>query len=160
MLSEIWVPQSLAQVLPVLTSFWPMGKPIWGKWANNYDVAQLQSRQVHETLNGVNPSSSFRDMRSAKSGPNLWQIWQAFGPWASPYGANEQMIMTRAAETCRLGGLVRIEPKLMGAIKSGRNWLNSKMCNFRELPTMKIRIIQQRIGLSFCWVITVIKKYK
>ena len=69
--SEKWVPQSLAQVLPDFTSFWPMGKPIWGKSANNYDVAQLQ---VHETLNGVNPSSSFRDMRSAKSGPNLWQI--------------------------------------------------------------------------------------
>ena len=53
-----------------------------------------RSRQVHETLNGVNPSSSFRDMRSAKSGPNLWQIWQVFGPWASPYAANEQMSMT------------------------------------------------------------------
>ena len=52
------------------------------------------SRQVHETLNGVNPSSSFRDMRSAKSGPNLWQIWQVFGPWASPYGANGHMTMT------------------------------------------------------------------
>ena len=53
-----------------------------------------RSRQVHETLNGVNPSSSFRDMRSAKSGPNLWQIWQVFGPWASPYGANGHMTMT------------------------------------------------------------------
>ena len=53
-----------------------------------------RSRQVHETLNGVNPSSSFRDMRSAKSGPNLWQIWQVFGPWASLYGANGQIIMT------------------------------------------------------------------
>ena len=40
--SKIRVPQSLAQVLPDLTSFWPMGKPIWGKWANNYDSAQLQ----------------------------------------------------------------------------------------------------------------------
>ena len=29
--SGIWVPQSMAQVLPDLTSFWPMGKPIWGK---------------------------------------------------------------------------------------------------------------------------------
>ena len=28
----------------------------------------------------VNPSSSFRDMQSAKSEPNLWQIWQVFGP--------------------------------------------------------------------------------
>ena len=53
-----------------------------------------RSRQVHETLNGVNPSSSFRDMRSAKSGPNLWHIWQVFGPWASLYGANGQIIMT------------------------------------------------------------------
>ena len=42
-ISEIWVPQSLAQVLPDLTSFWPMGKPIWGKWANDHDGAQLQA---------------------------------------------------------------------------------------------------------------------
>ena len=57
-------------------------------------VHNYRSRQVHETLNGVNPSRCFRDMRSAKSGPNLWQIWQVFGPWASPYGANGQMSMT------------------------------------------------------------------
>ena len=57
-------------------------------------VHNYRSRQVHETLNGVNPSSGFRDMRSAKSGPNLCQIWQVFGPWASPYGANGQMTMT------------------------------------------------------------------
>ena len=44
-----------------------------------------KSRQVHKTLNGVNPSSGFRDMHSAKSGPNLCQIWEVFGPWASPY---------------------------------------------------------------------------
>ena len=53
-----------------------------------------RSRQVHKTLNEVNPSRSFREMRSAESGPNLWQIWQVFGPWASPYGANGQMTMT------------------------------------------------------------------
>ena len=53
-----------------------------------------RSRQVYETWNGVHPSSGFRDMRSTKSGPNLWQIWQVFGPWASPYGANGQMTMT------------------------------------------------------------------
>ena len=57
-------------------------------------VHNYRSRQVHETLNGINPSSGFRDMRSAKSGSNLWQIWQVFGPWASPYGANGQMSMT------------------------------------------------------------------
>ena len=94
MVPKIWVPQSLAQVLPDLTSFWPMGKPIWGKWAITMAVHNYRSRQVHETLNGVNPSSGFRDMRSAKSGPNLWQILQVFGPWASPYGANGRMSMT------------------------------------------------------------------
>ena len=57
-------------------------------------VHNYRSRQVHETLNGVNPSSGFRDMRSSKSGPNLYQIWQVFGPWASPFGANGQMTMT------------------------------------------------------------------
>ena len=53
-----------------------------------------RARQVHKILNEVNRSSSFRDMRSAKSGPNLWQIWQVFGPWASLYGANGHMTMT------------------------------------------------------------------
>ena len=57
-------------------------------------VHNYRSRQVHETLNGVNPSSGLRDMRSAKSGPNLYQIWQVFGQWASLYGANGQMTMT------------------------------------------------------------------
>ena len=57
-------------------------------------VHNYRSRQVHETLNGVNPSSGFRDMQSTKSGPNLWQIWQVFGPWASPYGANGHMSRT------------------------------------------------------------------
>ena len=48
-------------------------------------VHNCKSGQVHKILNGlIHPAVS--DMRSAKSGPNLWQIWQAFGPWASPYG--------------------------------------------------------------------------
>ena len=37
MFRKVWTP-----VVPDLTSFWPVGKPIWGKWANDYDVAQLQ----------------------------------------------------------------------------------------------------------------------
>ena len=57
-------------------------------------VHNYRSRQVHETLNGVNPSSRFRDLHSAKSGPNLCQIWQVFVPWACSYGANGQMTTT------------------------------------------------------------------
>ena len=33
-------------------------------------------------------------MHSTKSGLNFWKIWQVFGPWASPYGANGQMTIT------------------------------------------------------------------
>ena len=79
---------------------WPKCCLIWqvfGPWANGQitmTVHNYRSRQVHKTLNGVNPSSRFRDLRSAKSGPNLCQIWQVFGPWASPYGANGQMTTT------------------------------------------------------------------
>ena len=88
-----------------LRKVWPKCCLIWqvfGPWASPYEangqitmtVHNYRSRQVHETLNGVNPFSGFRDMSSAKSGPNLCQIWQVLGPWASPYGANGQMTMT------------------------------------------------------------------
>ena len=93
MVSEILFLQNLAQVLSDLTSFWPMGKPIWANGQITMTLHNYRSRQVHDTLNGVNPSCSYRDMPSAKSGPNLWQIWQVFGPWPSPYGANGQMTM-------------------------------------------------------------------
>ena len=53
-----------------------------------------RSRKFHRTLNGENPSSSFRDMSSAKCGLHRYQIWQVIGPWASPYGANGQMTLT------------------------------------------------------------------
>ena len=58
-----------------------------------------KSRQVHKTLNGLNPSHIFRDTSSAKTAPNLCQIWQVFGPWASPYGSNGQMTIT--VHNCR-----------------------------------------------------------
>ena len=94
MVSEIWVLQSLAQVLPDLTSLGPWASPYGANGQITIALHNYRSRQVHETLNGVNPSSSFRDMRSAKSGSNMWQIWQVFSPWASQYGANGPMTMT------------------------------------------------------------------
>ena len=97
--SEIWVPQSLAQCCLIWQVFGPWASPCGASpcGANGQitmTVHNYRSRQVHETLNGVNPSSGFRDMHSAKSGPNLYQIWQVFGPWASLFGANGQMTMT------------------------------------------------------------------
>ena len=38
--------------------------------SNDQDVACYRSTQFHRTSNGINPSSGFRDMRSAKSGPS------------------------------------------------------------------------------------------
>ena len=80
---------------------WPNCGLIWqvfGPYGANgqiiMTVHNYKSRQVHKTLNGLNPSCIFRDTRSAKSGPNLCQIWQVFGPWASPYGSNGQMTIT------------------------------------------------------------------
>ena len=59
---------SLAQVLLDLTSFWPMGKPIWGKWANNYAVVQLQV------------STSPRNFKWAKS-IQQFQIYACHNVW-------------------------------------------------------------------------------
>ena len=84
---------------------WPkcsLIRQVFGPWASPYGsngqismtLHDYRSRQVYKTLNGVNPSSGFRDMHSAKSGPNLIQIWQVFSPWATPYGTNCQMTMT------------------------------------------------------------------
>ena len=53
-----------------------------------------RSRQFHRTLNGINPSSGFRDMGSAKYCPSAAWFDKFFGPWASPYGANGQITMT------------------------------------------------------------------
>ena len=79
----------------VFRKVWPKCCLIWqvfGQWASPCGVNgqitmplhNYRSRQFHKTLNDVNPSSFFRDMRSAKSEPNFWQIWQVFGPRASP----------------------------------------------------------------------------
>ena len=54
---------------------------VFGPWASPYGangqitMTVYNYRSRHETLNGVNPSNGFRDMHSAKSGPNLCQIW-------------------------------------------------------------------------------------
>ena len=84
---------------------WPKCCLIWqvfGLWASPYGangqitmtLHSYRCRQVHESLNGVNSSSGFRDMHSEKSGPNLCQIWQVFGPWAIQCGANGHLTMT------------------------------------------------------------------
>ena len=92
----------VSEILYGFRKVWPKCCLIWqvfGPWASPYGtngqitmtLHKYMFRQVHETSNGMNPYSSIRDMHSAKSGPNLWQIRQLFGPWAIPYGANGQV---------------------------------------------------------------------
>ena len=73
-------------------------------------------KQLHEILNGVN----FKWGKSiAKTGPNLRQIWQLFGPWASPYGANGQRTMAvhnyRPRQFHRTSGKIRQAVTDMGS---------------------------------------------
>ena len=67
---------------------WLVFDPWAGPYGANGQITMTlhnyRSWQVHETLNGVNPSSGFRGIRSAKSGPNLWQNWQVFWPMSKP----------------------------------------------------------------------------
>ena len=92
--SEIWVHKVWPKYCLILRVFGPWASPYGANGQITMMLHNYRSRPVHETLNRVNPSCSFRDMCSAKSGPNLWQIWQVFGPWASPYGAMGKMTMT------------------------------------------------------------------
>ena len=102
----------MLQIHPTVSGIWVRFCKIWpkccliwqvfGPWARPYGANRqitmtLQnygSRQVHETLNGFNPPNGFRDLLSTKCPPNWWQIWEVFGPWTSPYGANGQNDMT------------------------------------------------------------------
>ena len=53
--------------------FWLAGKPIWGKWANDHDLAQLQVQKIPLNLNGVNPSSCFSYMNCVcPVGKSIW----------------------------------------------------------------------------------------
>ena len=51
-----------------------------------------RSRQVHETLNRVNPSSDFRDRCSAKSGTNLWQFDKFLAHGQVPLGQMDKWL--------------------------------------------------------------------
>ena len=44
--SEICDPQSLDPICGKFDKFWPIGKPIWGKWANDHDSAQHWNENV------------------------------------------------------------------------------------------------------------------
>ena len=91
--SEIWVPQSLAQVLPDLTSFWPIGKPIRDKWANDYDSAQLQVQTSPWNFKWGQSIQRFQRYAFRKVWtqfvPNLTNFWPMgkpiWGKWANEH---------------------------------------------------------------------------
>ena len=84
-----------------------IGPPIPDTAFSKFDLENLGSRlmtmmlhnymarQFHRTSNGINPSSLFRDMGSAKSGQSaVWFDKSLAHGQASPYVANGQITMT------------------------------------------------------------------
>ena len=57
------------------------GKLIWGKWVKYKTLHNYRFRQFHRTSTIDNLFTGLRDMHS--------------DPWASPYGSNGQMVVTR-----------------------------------------------------------------
>ena len=76
-----------------LTSFWPMGKPIWGKWANNYDIAQLQVQTSPWNFKWGQSIQRFQRYAFRKVWtlfvPNLKSFWPMgkpiWGKWANDH---------------------------------------------------------------------------
>ena len=76
---EHWKSQSGCKLLLTHTLSFHVNRPFhsWDTAFSKFDLENPRSRsngydaqlQVHRTSNGINPSSGFRDMGSAKSGP-------------------------------------------------------------------------------------------
>ena len=82
-----------------------------------------RSRPFHRTWNGVNRSSGFTDMGCIKSGLQWCQFWQAFSPWASPYGANGQTTMMLHNQRSRqFYRTLNRTFRYMHSAKSGPKW--------------------------------------
>ena len=60
--SEIWLPQSLAHVLPYLTSFRPWASLYGTNGQITMTVHNYNSKQTHKTLNGLNPSGAVSEI--------------------------------------------------------------------------------------------------
>ena len=62
--------------------------------SNDHDVAQLQISTISQNPKWHKSILWFQKCGFRKVWPKCCLIWQVFGPWASPYGANGQMTMT------------------------------------------------------------------
>ena len=94
--SEICITKCGPHWYQIWQAFGPWVSP-WGKWANDMIQHNYRPREsciASTCSNGANLSSGFRDMHSAICRPYWHQIQNVFGPWASQYGTNGQMIMT------------------------------------------------------------------
>ena len=61
---------SISPSIPEIQHFQNLTLKIQGQGQMTMMLHNYRSRQFHRTLNGINPSSGFRDMGSTKSGPS------------------------------------------------------------------------------------------
>ena len=85
--------QSLEPICGILTSFWPMGKPIWANGQMTMTAHNYRPRQFCRISNGENPSSSYRNMGSVKK---IWQPrpWWQYSSSPGDWGV-KSMVLTK-----------------------------------------------------------------
>ena len=108
--------------IPEMQHFQILTLKIQGQGQMTMMLHKYSSRQFHRTLNGINPSSGFRDMGSAKSGPSAAWFNQVISPWANPYGANGPMTWDRQVHETLNGLNPSSGFRDMRSAKSGHNF--------------------------------------
>ena len=84
-----------------ISNFLNLTLKIQGEGEMTMMLHNYRSRKFHRTLNGINPSSCFRDMASTKSGPttdSLEKFWAMGKPtwdkWANYYDSAQLQVQT------------------------------------------------------------------
>ena len=108
--------------IPEIQHFQNLTMKILGQVQMTMVLHSYRSRQSHRISNGINPSSGFRDMGSAKSGPSA--------AWFDKFVANEQAHMGQMGKWLWRGttaGLARL-------VHETWNWLGRNTgCDFLKM---------------------------
>ena len=92
---KTWVQHSVDSSLPfhvnLASHSWVMAFSTFGlQWSrsNGHNIAQLQVQTIPQNFKWYKSIQQFQRYGFRKVWPKCCLIWQVFGPWASPYGAN------------------------------------------------------------------------
>ena len=96
---------SISPPIPEIKHFQNLTMKIQGQGQMTMTLHNYRSRQFHRTSNDINPSSGFRDMHSAKFGPNFWPmgkpIWGKW-PWQCTTRGLDNSTELRTEKICEV----------------------------------------------------------